>query len=375
MRYFYYNPFTQYENMGDLLINKSLLDLLRPYGTVIIDDLNKPKWFIDELKQESDSIVSEVCPNGIGNFLEDYLLKNRQQGDVYYQVFVPGDKSRKGFKKALSSLKHYYKLVKQKQKGCKSIRLGFSIGDFDTANLITESLYSSAFHAYGIRDSLSMGKAQKFRFSNTVFFPDLAWAYKEDGSSMPNPFKETAKYLVLSFRANKVGTIHQSSYLTIIIEKLKKLLSANLFEGTKIIISYQVKFDRDACVQLRDALKDNNLDVYFLDRLLAIEEAISLYRASELVISNRLHVLLLASISESLAIPFVNASHNKKIVGIYQDNDLSDLVIDYTESDANNLRKMQDSVSAKTTVLKRLAKRRNDNISSIKATLNSVVSN
>ncbi len=374
MRYFYYNPFTQYENMGDLLINKSLLDLLRPYGTVIIDDLNKPKWFIDELRQQPDMVVSETWSNRIDNYFEGCLLKNRRQDDVFYQVFVPGDKSRKGFKKALSSLKHFYKLVKQKQMGCKSIRLGFSIGDFDAANLVTESLYSTAFHAYGIRDSLSMDKARKFRFSNTVFFPDLAWAYKERNRSVPNPFKETGKYIVLSFRANKVSTIHQSSYLVTIMDKLKKLLSASLFEGIKIVISYQVKFDRDACIELRDALQDN-LDVYFLDRLLAIEEAISLYRGAESVISNRLHVLLLASISEGLAIPFVNAGDNKKIIGTYRDNDLSDIVIDYTESDVGNLRKMQDAVAAKELILKRLAMKKSDNTSLIKSTLNAVISN
>lgn len=374
MRYFYYNPITQYENMGDLLINKSLLDLLRPYGTIIIDDLNKPKWFIDKLKRQQDIIVSERCPNWTGKYLEDHLLKNRHPDDECYQIFVPGDKSRKGFKKALSSLDHFYKLVRQKKGGCKSIRLGFSLGDFDAANLITESFYSSAFYAYGIRDSLSMRRARTFRFRNTFYFPDLAWAYQESNHSASNPFNEGGKYIVLSFRANKVRTAHEPAYLVPVIAKLKTLLKTTLFDGAKIVISYQVAFDRDACMQLRDALQ-NDLNVYFLDKLLSIEEAVSLYRGAELTISNRLHVLLLAAVSEGLAIPFVNAGHNKKITGIYRDNDLFDIVIDYTENDTTMLEKIQDSVAAKETILKRLATKKSENITHIKDTLNAILSN
>jgi|GEM_PF-4047451 len=371
MRYFYFNPLTQYENMGDLLINKSLLNLLRRYGTIIIDDRNKPVWFVNELKKESDLIVSEIFPKNLGNYLEDVLLENKEEDDICYQVFVPGDKSRKGFKKAIWSLKHFYKLVKQKQKGCRSIRLGFSIGDFDTANLITESLYSLAFHTYGIRDSISMHYARKFRFSNTVFFPDLAWAY-EDYEDVPNPVNESSRYIVLSFRANKVGTVYQSSYLSTAIDRLKKLFDVDWFNGVKIVISYQVAFDREACIQLRDALQ-NSGDICFVDKLLTINEAIALYKGAEMTLSNRLHVLLLASISGCFAVPFINSAHNKKIVGIYQDNDLSDLIVDYNSSETSMLDKLQGLIGEKDFVLKRLAEKRFDNIAQIKAVLNSIL--
>src|SRR3546814_18418038 len=98
------------------------------------------------------------------------MIRRQPRLTVNYTLFPYTTLFRSnGFKKALSSLDHFYKLVKQKKEGCKSIRLGFSLGDFDAANLITESFYSSAFYAYGIRDSLSMRKARKFRFSNTFY--------------------------------------------------------------------------------------------------------------------------------------------------------------------------------------------------------------
>lgn len=47
------NAQTQYENLGDLIILKTLLDKLRNYGSLIINELinerQTPEWFSQEL--------------------------------------------------------------------------------------------------------------------------------------------------------------------------------------------------------------------------------------------------------------------------------------------------------------------------------------
>lgn len=45
----FFLPASQVDNTGDVLINKVLLDQLRKHGELIINDENKPDWFLDEI--------------------------------------------------------------------------------------------------------------------------------------------------------------------------------------------------------------------------------------------------------------------------------------------------------------------------------------
>lgn len=346
MNYFLYNPVTQYDNTGDLLINTSLVALLRKHGQVIIDDHDKPETFISALTSAEDQRLSAITQLRLFDFVESRL---RQPGQgTYFLVFVPGDLSVVGFGRALSRVRFFYRrLRKLRQLGCRFLRLGISLNTFDFPNMVAESLYSSAFTAYGLRDRQSLALAQRYRFAHARYFPDLAWAYPQQTAHEKPPAH--SRYLLLSFRASHAGTRHDHDYFAHIKNQLSALLKHPDFHGYRMIVSYQVKYDREASRELADLFADT-FDVEFVDELLSLEKALQLYRKVDLMLSNRLHVLLLGKICQTLAIPVINPEDNKKIAGIYRDNDLYHTVLDYRmaaprlREQLNTLRQQRDTL-------------------------------
>lgn len=372
MNYFLYNPVTQYDNTGDLLINQSLVGLLRKHGQVIIDDSNKPEKFVTAISAEGDQRLSAISSQRLFDFLEYMLQRPRiASKDTYYLVLVPGDLSVVGFNKAISRVRFFYRrLRKLKRLGCRILRLGISLNTFDLPNIIAESLYSRAFYVYGVRDKQSMAKATRFRFSHVHYFPDLAWAYRPNFVEIKAA--ERKKSVLISFRANQSGTVHNVDYFAGIKNHLLELLRYPAFENYKIIVSYQVKYDREAAQELAD-LFHKTFDVEFIDTLLSLEEAIQLYAGADLIISNRLHVLLLGSICKTLSVPFINPLENKKIAGIYEDNGLYDMVLDYRDDIGKLNNKLADLMGRSTDILNLLEEQRKYNVHVIENVMEDIV--
>ena len=332
MNYFLYNPATQYDNTGDLLINKALVALLRKHGQVIIDDNDKPESFLSQLLTEDDQRLSAITDKRLFNFIEHRLNESApSSSDTYYLVFVPGDLSVSGFKSALSRLRFFYRrLRKLNQMGCRILRLGISLNTFDLSNMLVESLYSRAYEVYGIRDQRSMAKASRFRFSHVHYFPDLAWAFDAASIQKTNPLPvDLGDYIVLSFRTNKHGIVHDHIYLKRIADKLRVILS-EMKPQPKLVFSYQVKHDEQATQELA-GLFAADFKVCLCNQTLDLSGALGLYTGARFILSNRLHVLLLGVLADTLSIPFVNGADNKKITAIFEDNNLGDLILDYGE--------------------------------------------
>lgn len=371
MNYFLYNPVTQYDNTGDLLINKSLVALLRKHGQIIIDDNNKPESFVAQLLAENDQRLSAITNQSLFSFIEHKLRTS--PGDMYYLVFVPGDLSVKGFKKALSRIRFFNsRLRKLKHMGCRILRLGISLNTFDVPNMIAESLYSSAYYIYGIRDRQSMDKAARFRFSNVHYFPDLAWAYHPKSIERVSAVRR--RYILISFRANQSGTTHNGDFFLSIKNHLFAVLSQSSFDNYKIVVSYQVQYDREASQELVD-LFSNHFEVEFIDKLLSLDEASELYMGADLVISNRLHVLLLGTICKTLSIPFINPLDNKKIAGIYKDNAIYDVVLDYRDNVTEVKNKLIDIIERRDIILNLLEDKYKDNARIIENLIKDIVDN
>lgn len=371
MNYFLYNLATQHSNIGDLLINKSLISLLRKYGQVIVDDRNTPIAFIEQLLTEKDQRLSTITDRSLFDFVEDKLKTPSK--DTYYLVLVPGDLSIKGLKRALAGIWFFIsRLRRLKQMGCRILRLGISLNTFDLPNIITESLYSRTYHVYGLRDKQSIAMATRFHFSNICYFPDLAWAYHLKPIEKEHVVRE--KYILISFRANRYGEVHDSGYFSEIKNHLFSVLSQSSVDNYKIVVSYQVQYDREASQELVD-LFSKKFEVEFIDRLLSLDEAIHLYKDVDLIISNRLHVLLLGTICKTLSIPFINPLDNKKIAGIYEDNAVSDIVLDYRNNVVDVRDKLIDIIKRRNVIRNLMEEKYKNNACIIENLVRDIVNN
>jgi polysaccharide pyruvyl transferase WcaK-like protein len=364
----YFKPAVQVENIGDLLINQVEVDLLRKHGQVIVDDSSAPKWFVNEISnQETDLTLSKTSSDPLIRTLLNALLKQKFGGGAkkqYYLAIQPGHSSRSTLKRAIDSFKLNLKFHVLRLLGLKLIRIGFSIGPFDTYNALAESFASHAYSYYAVRDKESLAIAKKYSFKNPQYFPDLAWAYSPEKRA---PTSES--YVVISFRANSFGSEHDEEYLRPIIARVKKLLTGSGVVPSKIIICYQVLYDREASVALFESLK-NEFAVELIDHKLTLKEAIDLYSNAEYTLSNRLHVLLLALKCSALAFPVVDKIDNRKITSLFTDNNLEDLILDIKEEGKSNLTRMNNVLANKAAMLSGFEKIQKENKAIIEEKLN-----
>ncbi|GAA4785526.1 hypothetical protein GCM10023231_11790 [Olivibacter ginsenosidimutans] len=348
----FFKPASQYENTGDVLINKALLVILRKYGTIVVEDRNRPDWFLDVISSSAERL-SQYSPNGVEKAIFSILIKNifKRTKRKYILVFPPGHTSRKGKNGAIQSLKGSLKLLILRWLGCKIIRIGFSIGPFDKINAIAESLRSRCFNLYALRDYGSISLAKEWHFRNYKFAPDLAWSYEPINKSSGSD-----DYIVLSFRSNSYGTKYDKGYLEPVLVRLKEILSVGSLHEKEIVVAYQVLFDRDSSLQIVDFLSQDGWNVRLIDEKLTLDTAEQLYKNAAFVISNRLHVLLLAVQVETMAFPLVASLDNAKIVNIYKDNSLEDILLNMEDDSSVNLRRFVNILDNKDETLKRVAK-------------------
>lgn len=340
MNSIYFIPALQIENTGDLLINKVALQLIRKYGQLIIVDSLTNRWFIDEVKSTHDKLLSEMNRTSLDRHLLKCLIKSCVQKDKIYMVLAPGHTARQGEDKARSIIKRNKRLILFKTLGLKIVRFGFSIGPFDRANLIAEAIRSKAYYFYGVRDRGSLDMAIRGGFKNPQLFPDLAWSYKPP---LADPSNGEDFYVVLSFRSNIYGTEHDEIYFSPYVKQIKEILAALTSRRFRIVISYQVEYDREASFMLKNTL-EKDFEVELIDKKLLLDEAAQIYGKAKLVISNRLHVLLFALQCHTISFPLIDPVGNKKIYHIWEDNQMSNAILDINASPAENIAVVQKGI-------------------------------
>ncbi|MDP9956831.1 polysaccharide pyruvyl transferase WcaK-like protein [Epilithonimonas hungarica] len=343
----FFLPASQIDNTGDVLINKVLLDELRKHGELIINDQGKPDWFLEEIGGKESEKLSFHTNSKFYDHLRAQMkeLKNEYR---FFLVIHPGHTSRKGYRSALygdHGLLFTRFLRKLKNGDCQILRFGFSIGPFDWYNTIAEFFYTTAYKMYAVRDTESFSLGKKFRFRNIKQMPDLAWSYKNLSNSNISIEAIEESYIVLSFRSNKFGTKHDSDYLKPIIEHLKKILPVN----KKIKIVYQVKFDREPALEIHKELSKTSNNIELIDEKLDLQTASNLYKDADYIISNRLHVLLLGMVQQTLAFPLIIPGDNAKIINIYRDNSLNHYLLSSLDDSSENVIKINKIISDENT--------------------------
>jgi polysaccharide pyruvyl transferase WcaK-like protein len=356
----YFLPAVQVENLGDQLINAAMVDAVRPHGEVVIDDLETPRWFVDAICKAGDRRASASIHRRFFLGLAVEVIRQRVRGEKIrnYVILPPGHTSRRGLRQARVAAGRYGRLLMLRLLGCRVIRAGFSIGPFDSVNGIVESLGSRAFHFYGVRDRQSVVLAQRYRLSGVRYFPDLAWS--EQSEKNHRVISENGP-IVVSFRSNVFGQVHSPEYLLPICRRLRLLLGSPIVAGRPVIVAYQVESDREASLDIVADLRAGGFSVECRPERIALDEARALYGNACCVLSNRLHVLLLAAQCGGLPVALVHLSENAKITSMLTDNGLDDLVIRLDGDADTNLRRFDAILLRRTVVMARIEKARRDN--------------
>lgn len=323
---------TQYENTGDVLINKSLIQLLRKQGDVVVNDAQMPEWYVTSLNLMDKERITRKNITFTKCLLKSLFDSNVK---VYIIAGPPGhlfgNSAKKSFRNIISGC---FFLILQAF-GAKIIKIGFSMGPIGKSLSYTEWFRALFTNYYLVRDSISLKLAKTIGIHKASFFPDLAWAYEVQ------PFitvgeKET---IVLSFRNSIVEGQSSDQYL----ERLRDTLFSMLKSANKnyhVVVSYQVERDFEFCKKLYVELSEE-IKVSFNETQVTLENASNTYKSAVCIITNRLHGALLAYKYGALPLVLTDANDHLKIKGIYLDAGISNLILDVNANVTDNIENFQ----------------------------------
>ncbi|HEY9621774.1 MAG TPA: polysaccharide pyruvyl transferase family protein [Crinalium sp.] len=327
----FYIAQTQYTNLGDLIINKTLIERLRHHGKLIIDDRGVPDWYCQELGLSADERASFY---GMNALLLAWLCSFRalfQRQLNTYLIIPPGHASsrEKWVKPKILGALIYFALLRLV--GGRICRFGVSIGPFSKARELAEIWNSKMMYFYSVRDSLSERYAHQMGINKVRYFPDLAWLLaphpKADIDPSDTPITIEGEYVIFSFRKKAQTGITMETYGDEMYDALDVIAQTTCGQwGKTLVLSYQVDSDYYFCKELQQRYGDR-YKVVLVDQKIDSRTMYELYSRASMVFSNRLHALMFGLICGSLPVAVVDVEKNRKVVGILLDAGLKHLIL------------------------------------------------
>lgn len=292
-------PKTQYENYGDLVINKILIDELRKHGHLHVSSKDIPLEFFKGLDVKENEKISV---SGLKLVVRMIYLSLFKKENIYFFT-KPGDWYQNDNIKSILNLTLQtlvYALLFLS--GVKICKFGGSIGKFGKITGKLESIKHEFYFLDMLRDSNSFISAKKLGFNNISQSTDLAFILE---CVENNRKHEDRNCLGYSFRKFTISS--QNCKTKKIVSDLKEEYSLEPF--------YQVTRDLEFISEICN------------DETVSNVEEISYYQKYDVVVSNRLHVLLFAMSQGAIPIP-VLSNDNNKIRYIFKDMGFEDFVYD-----------------------------------------------
>lgn len=298
---------TQFENLGDALINRELIRLLSGHGDLVLILSGVPDRFARWIDNAIPSDAIRTGWLGYWRRLGWALLCGRR----CWVVLNPGGYvGEVGPFSMIGKLAGAARLRGLRILGCKTMLVGVSYERLGQRLMTSLRAQARALDFHAPRDCLTAQYCSANGITYDKIMPDLAFALEP----LPNGKERAAKALA-SFR-QQPGQDPISS--------LCELLPANF----QLDFTWQV--DTDAAYQqhLHNRWTDlGNLSIS-LPLTEGIEAARKVYQTYRIVYSNRLHVLLLAMSAGAYAVPVLKPGHGQKIRGIYEDLGLQSRIVE-----------------------------------------------
>lgn len=322
---FFFNARTQHQNLGDLVINREMLAVAAKCGPIHLYTGGMPETFIEGMKADRYDVS-----RSLGAFSSKLLrsairrIISKSSPRVYFLLNpggFSGGLSPRSVPRQIAVLAQYALLSVL---GVRLIRLGASFGPFSPGRMLLEKLkHRLIFHNTG-RDQLSVMYARRFGLMSFTHFPDFAFMLPAPDTEVDTSRQAEAPFVVASFRSEPGKGSYDEAVENALLAMITKLVSR---QGGKVVFATQVSFDHARNAALRAKLEQAGFSVESSEAR-SERDLLGLYRQASHVLSNRLHVLLFALRQGTPAYAVVDQKLNSKIIGIYTDLGLSDLIVD-----------------------------------------------
>ncbi|WP_149196344.1 polysaccharide pyruvyl transferase family protein [Luteimonas suaedae] len=308
---FYFSASTQFSNAGDALINRELLSLLRQYGELKVASAGAPASFLEEIRVKHDEIAFRGKWRLMASLLGSAILRG---GCKHYLVLTPGDppggvSPGDIFRAALFPLLKLF--------GVRIIKIGASISRMDGLRLRLEAKLSRSMYFYGIRDAGSVSRARQYDFSSVEYCPDLAF-------NLPvNAKPSTQGQVLVSLREDNLDT-EEIAQLHARVRALAETIGGSVCLESTTFIS-QVERDIEPMRRLSTIWRGSDAYARHASKIADLESA---YSGTTFVVSNRLHVILLAASQGALPFCLAIGGKNRKITDLLHSVGLGGLIVD-----------------------------------------------
>lgn len=325
----YYKGYTQYHNIGDQLINISLLDHFRKHASVVISDDKMPDFYLHALDITDEERVSKTGKGFHQALVRDALgscfNRNRK---LYFLASPPGHQFENSFVTGCKYLLSGFFYLFLHILGVHIIKIGFSIGPLSKMGKIGERFRALFVKSYYVRDSISLDFVHQIGIAHGSMFPDLCWSYtpKSEEEITAEPIIEGARTkIILSFRSAVHGETKSDAYTAPLLALLERLIAK--YEKTYTFeIAYQVASDRAFSEQLYAHFKEKYPVLFKADQI-DLKDAVY-YQSAGFVLTNRLHVALLAYKFDCIPAVVTDIKQHAKINGIFSDAAIAELLVD-----------------------------------------------
>lgn len=327
----FYKTTADFDNTGEVLIYKSLLNFLRHYGEVVINDgaSIQPKFLQRLGVTEQERLSGKTSGGFIGYLLRTTFMGKFRKEQVYFVTGV-GEHNVAGAKSVVKNILSFCFLSLFRLLGGRVLRIGMSMRFGGRLEQLSEKFLSYAVDHYYVRDSISFQNCKDAGVSRCKMAPDLSWGYKID-------FKDSGNRndVYMSFRSYCEGQTNADWYevrLRTALCHLVRDISANV-KG-HIVFSWQCDEDFVFMKSLYDELSDvKNLKMGV--ELITLDNAHLYYGKAKYILSNRLHVLLLGYKFGAPTICISDIERHRKIRGVFTDNGLQNVLLDMNMSEEN----------------------------------------
>ena len=332
---------TQYENVGDCLINRELLRLLAERSDVYLDTQQCPAEFAAQLH----AVLEHSGQNHTilrGSFYASILNARRRQRECFW-FLIPGGISGNGKQKTtLQSWITDLPLKINHALGVKICQVGASFENMSQQHLDLWRQRRKFFSVFSPRDSLSAEYLTAHGIPCDPCIPDLAFNIFPDipthqsNSQSSRTTPDAQQSACFSFRTDQ--SPQQQSYIC------TQLLSLCEKIGPKVQWKpvSQVHRDLPGMLAIRNEMLQSKYEVApVLDLHQDIGTCLSFYRNVSFVVSNRLHVLLMAA-SQGARILALTGAHSgdrssgAKLRGLLKDVGLEQAILDQDIANASN---------------------------------------
>lgn len=328
-------------NLGDVLINSFLIRELSKHDTIFLDSsLPEDIYNLIIYNNEYASNI-KVCDSYLGKYSNFPvirwigLLPSLKFITTVYTV--PGHYFG-GFslKSLAQDLKNFLRVIFLSLLGIDVITIGVTIGPYSALRWQFQKIILSMQRLICVRDFENFLFLKSSGFKNIKLIDDISLLYEKNKvpSAVTTSCEYDDDYVVVSFRSSAVGSGFDKPYLDNISLSLTSMIETNssLFDGKTLIFSFQVKEDFQACEYLFNFFSPR-FKCRFVTVPLNLVSAAKMYSSACVVITNRLHVALLAILNGSASLILTDTRVHTKLVNVFKQLNIESLIYDIYGSD------------------------------------------